>query len=666
MNKRKNTEDNLETSTPPPPPQRRVSLIRLLNHLAHIKLNKQTEQILEQRQQIIQIINQKMFYPNETINKTTPLMLSIYIHETSIAIELIKSGLSSPEETNDKGQTALILACKGLFKNIVDELIKTNNYNPSQVDYQGDTALMLACENSYKDTATQIIQGGNFKPEQVNETGNTALIYACQHGLRSVALELIKTGQSNPGQVNADGVTALVYACSVGLNDVAIELIRTGQSNSDYIDTGGWTALMYCCENAYSDIALELIHSGHSYPDYVSITGDTALILACANSLKDVVLALIQTGHSSPGTVNGIGYTALMYAISKNMPDIALELIHSGQSNPKQINDKGISALSLAESINMTNVVNALLPLFKETNFIDINQEGFNTILQETIIVKDYLHSNIDNLCFMVNNKYYLTSISDLRKQLVDENYTKYGCAKAGENNYDETTQQIVGMDYTGDENINYDIVYFSMSSILGLQILVLKNEIETIIQNKYSSNLYSIEPTGIKLSSIISLGFINGAAGASADHCQTGKETDVYSIKRASVLCNQTNSSTTNVTNVRQQLTNNNINVQYKGNVYVFPISINTTIGDIKLMLLNKLIDNRDPLVNSLNFNVKFIYTGKIYVQEDVKLTTLVNPPFGITLQAMISPKSGGKKTKKLKYKKRRNTCKKRKVCKK
>ena len=649
MSKRKNT-DIIDIFTPPPPPaQRRVSLIRLLNDLARATLNKQTAIIDEQTQQILDIIKQKIFYPNELVDKNTPLILAIYMHQTEIAVELIKSGLSIPEQANNKGETALILSCKSGLTNIANELISTNNYNPQQVDFEGNTALIVACENANNDVALQIIKGGNSNPQQANKDGNTALIFACQNGLKLVASELIKTGDSNPEQVNSDGYTALIYACTVGLNSIAIQLVKTGKSNAEHVDFGGWTALMYSCEHGYSDIAIELIRSGQSNPEHYTITNDTALILACANALKDVAIELVKTGHSRPEMVSVIGYTALMYAISKNMPEVAIEIIKTGHSNPTQISPKGNSALSLAEKNNMTNVIDALMPFLKETDFIDINQEGFNTILQENTIIKDFLDNNINNLCFMINNKYYLTTISYIRKQLIDENYLKYGCINAGENRYDETTNTLIGIDYTADSNINYEPVYFSMSSIIGLQICVLKSEIENILKNKFSSKLYIIEPSGIKLPGIISLSYINGSGGVSADHCQSGKETEVYNIKRASPLCNP-NSSKINDTSKQQELTNN-INIQYKGNVYVFPITIDTTIGDVKLMLLNKLIDNKDRLVNSFNFNVKFIYTGKIYVQDDIKLTTLVNPPFGITLQTMITPKTGGKHTKKIKY---------------
>ncbi len=62
----------------------------------------------------------------------------------------------------------------------------------------------------------------------------------------------------------------------------------------------------------------------------------------------------------------------------------------------------------------------------------------------------------------------------------------------------------------------------------------------------------------------------------------------------------------------------------------------------DVKLELENIRLENisgvirlklEENIINSLNQNVKFIYKGKIYQDESVLLSTLENPPFGITL---------------------------------
>jgi hypothetical protein len=54
--------------------------------------------------------------------------------------------------------------------------------------------------------------------------------------------------------------------------------------------------------------------------------------------------------------------------------------------------------------------------------------------------------------------------------------------------------------------------------------------------------------------------------------------------------------------------------------------------------MLLDKL---------KINQNVKFIYKGKVYATDETKLIEIEGNPNGMTLQSIVSPIVGGKKTK-------------------
>ena len=138
----------------------------------------------------------------------------------------------------------------------------------------------------------------------------------------------------------------------------------------------------------------------------------------------------------------------------------------------------------------------------------------------------------------------------------------------------------------------------------------------------------------------------MGNTGGESSDFCQEGKERDVYNILLgvADDLPLESNSYNPNPNPNPQEL-DNSIKVQYKGQIYVFNVNENTSMGEIKTILLNKL-QEENVIVNS-NQNVKFIYKGKIITKEEIVLSTLENPPFGITLQAMLTPKTGGRRKK-------------------
>lgn len=645
---------------------RRRTTINLFEKMSQLNINGRTRTFIAKENEIIQIIRERRFDPDERNNvNDSPLIFACFNRLENIALELIKTGVSNPGHANnngdtaliaacyykldkvaleliktgesnpgyciDNGDTALIFACYNNLENVALELIKTGQSNPGHVNYNRETALLIACFNELENVAIELIKTGESNPGQINSTDFTALLLSCYHNLENVALELIKTGQSNPGFINSKEETALMVACYKKLENVAIELIKTGQSNPGHVNSNGDTSLIFACHYGLENVALELIKTGESNPGQTNSTDFTALMFACDMNLENVVFELIKTGQSKPDIVNNDGDTALIIACINSLENVALELIKTGQSNPKQISNNGESALSISKKNNLTKVINALKDIL--FNPINVNAVGFNTITQEKEIIKEHINEDLENnIVFMVNNNYYLSSKIEINKQLHDKVHIKYGCKRAGE-----------GSQYIMDENINYNQEYFSLSSILGLQIIVPVNEIKKLIHSSYSSNFYIVEPTNIILPSIISKGFVEGSSGVSADHCQSGKETQVYTITLANITCGPIE-VIENTTNSEEET--GSIKILYKAIPYTLPIREDITIGELKTLFLNELINKQDALVRSLDFIVKFIYGGRIITQDDIMLKTIVNPPYRITLQAMVSPKTGGKRT--------------------
>ena len=215
-------------------------------------------------------------------------------------------------------------------------------------------------------------------------------------------------------------------------------------------------------------------------------------------------MELIQTGKSIPGHIDGIGYTALIYACERYMTDVALKLIETGTSNPSHINENLDDALTIAKNNNLSEVVQLLTQQTssQEPDVINFNDQGFDTVNQETVKIDDYLKSSNENVCFKVNNQHFLTSKSTLRRQLQDTANIKYGCKQAG-----NTSQYIL------DNNIIYKPEYFSLSSIFSLQILVDSFRLRSIIDNKNTHNLFYLKTSNKKLISIISKEFIDGGS---------------------------------------------------------------------------------------------------------------------------------------------------------
>ncbi len=262
------------------------------------------------------------------------------------------------------------------------------------------------------------------------------------------------------------------------------------------------------------------------------------------------------------------------------------------------------------------------------TGSINVNDLGFDSEDQEEKTVKQYLSENSHHIALMLNGKIYLINKTRLREQIRDDANNKYACKRAGNNS-----------SFVLDSNIYFNPVYFSLSAIIGAQILVDLNNIIGILGTQ--SRTFIATNTNRTAKAIMSLAFYNGATGVGADHCQTGKETPIYRIEPIGTI---DVASTTNAPVAQNTATNDaqEIKVQYKGEVFKFYINLNTTLDNIRQMLLDKLNIN-----SNTNPTVRFIYKGRLYNRDSFgsKLTTLENPPFGITLQAQIIQPTGGKK---------------------
>ena len=121
-------------------------------------------------------------------------------------------------------------ACLNENYDLALELLNKKKYDKIDfVDNKGNTALILACQYGLSYIALELIKTGLSKPDQINNYGDTALLWACKKSLLEVALELIKTGQSKPEQTNNYNKTALILARKNNLTEVVSELEKIFQ-----------------------------------------------------------------------------------------------------------------------------------------------------------------------------------------------------------------------------------------------------------------------------------------------------------------------------------------------------------------------------------------------------------------------------------------------------
>ena len=86
---------------------------------------------------------------------------------------------------------------------------------------------------------------------------------------------------------------------------------------------------------------------------------------------------------------------------------------------------------------------------------------------------------------------------------------------------------------------------------------------------------------------SIMSVAYYDGADGESADHCQEGKQTDVYNLLPATGFTRQKiHDNVVSITLPETEGTN--LKIQYKGLIYTLNIDVGqSSIGNVKDALL-------------------------------------------------------------------------------
>lgn len=507
----------------------------------------------------------------------------------------------------------------------------------------------------------RILKAKKPQPKNINLGPPVSLIKLINEGNRLDAISAIRNNNFIKDEHDLNGSTPLILACEKNMEDIALPLIDSGNSEPEKINYFGESALTISCAKSLKSVARKLVQINSSLVNITTPINQTPLILACSSSnMEDIALDIFNTGKSIPEQEDDTNSTALIMACKNSLSNIALKLVESGKSNWFIRDNNGMSAIEYCEANGLDDVINALQKLDIDELIINLNNNGFDAIeLQEENINK-YLLEDTNNICFKYNNKYYLTNTSYIDTQLQNDVNIIYRCIFDGDNKYD-SSDNLVGYDYTSDKNIVYSTEYFLMSSLIGIPIAVYVSDLKDIITHGYSTNLYLLSESG-SFPAIISVDYVNGGSGVGANHCQPGKKTTKCAIVAGLPSCEKINDETRSVlqftSNKNTENTNDNkpleVKIQYKTKTVIIQISDNTTIGDLKNMFLEKLVSEGD-IDNVTNKNVRLIYIGKIYGNDknEQVVSSLPNFSSGITMAGMVQTTTGGKKRSSRKTKK-------------
>lgn len=568
-------------------------------------------------------------------------------------------------------------------------------------------------------------RGGNGRR---NSSGVTPLLYACANKMTEVALALLSRNDASPHKA-LNGYTAYQFAVQNGMHEVADKLETFDVNTFGIIRTSPLLYEMHRPRSERDvEKIMGMIEEGTDTM-FIDEDGKTALYIAIDEDMREVALAILATGRANQGVIPEIdGPTALMLACAKGDIEIAMRILETGESNWRYYFDEtkpsykvSYSALSIAKKKNMQDVVNAIEALKSIPVKIDISTEGFSVAEGEYVSINEFMQNEY-HLCIEFNGKCYLVRLEDILRQFhykgrvrnvappgasepiweVDPCYYKYRCIRTGDTNYNEKGKRI-SFNYANkdinaasipdrgengadpfypddpehDEHERYvrlrnegsipSILYYSLTSIIGLPVLVIFTTLEKWVGRLLEGRGHryvKLMKMGFQIPGIISKYYRQG--DISADHCQPGPPIDVYDIVPAEPV---------NMNLKRKQLGLDEglekedleeeeeeeqqakrqvvpvVNVRVGEVNYKFDMSEirDKTVGELKGLLLRQL----GPEYAGDITNVRFIYGGKVLKNEE-QVNNLSNN-YPITIQALI-PK-GGTKTIRRKHNKAKRT---------
>ena len=248
---------------------------------------------------------------------------------------------TSPDATDDKGQTGLLWASYLGQTKAADLLLKANaNFNLHRDD--GKTPLLAASQNGHSDIVSFLLNA-YADPNLCRDDGVTPLLMASQNGHSDIVSFLLKAN-ADPNHCSNDGVTPLFIASQNGHSDV-VSFLLEANTNPNHCRNDGVTPLFIASQNGHSDVVSFLL-DGNANSNIGRDDGVTPLIIASQNGHFDVVVSLLNA-NTNPNHQADEGRTPLMAACLTSHPRIVLLLLTNG-ADPDLRDSNNSTALDFA------------------------------------------------------------------------------------------------------------------------------------------------------------------------------------------------------------------------------------------------------------------------------------------------------------------------------
>ena len=313
----------------------------------------------------------------------TPLHLSV--KQLNMLVALLKYQQCSINETDDNGETALHMACRGWNVECVRALIQNEKCDPNIQLSDGSTALHVVVGSTYTVYQQEIVQvlmeSDNIDPNINDNTDQTPFHCAIASGKLNIVEALISSGKCR----QEHNVHTFMDSTKPQLLSALLKYLDNDCSINEKGDNGE-TALHKACRDEKLECVCALIGDERCDPNIQLSDGSTALHVAVSSDhtvyQQPIVQCLLKSANIDPNLKDISGQTPLHIAVVRKHFETASLLLKLSTHKPNLQDNDGNTALHLG--------VGSLyaVELFLSHTSIDLNIQNSagNTPLHEAVI----------------------------------------------------------------------------------------------------------------------------------------------------------------------------------------------------------------------------------------------------------------------------------------
>lgn len=227
-------------------------------------------------------------------NSSTPLLWAARSGSLAVCEALLKKG-ANPELIGMNNMTPLIISCKFGHLSVALNLTKVTETSINHLDKDGHSALSLAAKNGYTDIVLRLLDKGAYV-NIPNKKGDSVLITAVKNGHKSI-MDALLSKHIEIDAIGSQGKTALHHAIEKGSADLVRSLLAY-KPDLEIVAQDGDTLLLLAVKKKATIIVNELLNYG-SKVSPTDKNGDNVLHVSLRNRSREITELILANPKNS-------------------------------------------------------------------------------------------------------------------------------------------------------------------------------------------------------------------------------------------------------------------------------------------------------------------------------------------------------------------------------